>query len=73
MIGANRVWFAWHYAQILSAMTTFFTIVFMIPLFLFIHEIADIFTEDQTVKSLLIQVMPVVFICFFFDSLQAQR
>ena len=40
MIGANRVWFAWHYAQILSALTIIFTIVFMVPIFFYINEIA---------------------------------
>ena len=34
MIGANRVGFAWHYAQVLSAMTMVFAFLIELPLFM---------------------------------------
>ena len=67
MIGANRVGFAWHYAQVLSALSIVLTIVFLVPLFIYMHEIAHVFTREPETKKLLMQVLPVVFICFFFD------
>ena len=73
MIGANRVGFAWHYAQVLSALSIILTIVFLVPLFIWMHEIAHVFTHEPDTKKLLMQVLPVVFICFFFDVVQAQR
>ena len=73
MIGANRVGFAWHYAQVLSALSIVLTIIFLVPLFVYMHEIAHVFTRDPDTKNLLMQVLPVVFICFFFDVVQSQR
>ena len=40
---------------------------------MYIDEIAGVFTNDVAVKSQLLQVLPLVFLCFFFDVLQAHR
>ena len=46
MIGANRVGFAWHYAQVISAMTMITAFLIELPLFLNIDMIAELFTND---------------------------
>ena len=71
MIGANKVGFAWHYAQVMSSLTIVLTILLQLPLFLYMEQIADLFTTDPELKELLMQVLPVVFICFFFDAMQS--
>ena len=71
MIGANRVGFAWHYAQVMSALSIILTILFQVPLFVYMHEIANVFTRDPETRQMLITVLPVVFICFFFDVVQS--
>ena len=68
MIGANRVGFAWHYAQVISAMTMITAFLIELPLFLNIDMIAELFTNDPILQNMLIEVLPVVFICFFFDA-----
>ena len=68
MIGANRVGFAWHYAQVISAMTMITAFLIELPLFLNIDMIAALFTNDPILQNMLIEVLPVVFICFFFDA-----
>lgn len=73
MIGANRVGFAWHYAQVMSALSIVFCIMFQIPLFMYMHKIASVFTREPSTLYLLEQVLPIVFICFFFDVIQSQR
>ena len=73
MIGANRVGFAWHYAQVLSAMTMIFAFLFELPLFINIDKIASLFTTDPILQNMLIEVLPVIFICYFFDAVQSQR
>ena len=54
MIGANKVGFAWHYAQVMSSLTIVMTILCQVPLFVFMEEIADLFTSDPEIKSLLL-------------------
>ena len=73
MIGANKVGFASHYAQVLSGISIVLTILCQVPLFVYMHDIANVFTHDPITKSLLLQVLPIVFICFFFDVVQSQR
>lgn len=73
MIGANKVGFAWHYAQVMSGLSIVLTILFQVPLFLYMHDIAKVFTLDPSTRQLLVQVLPVVFISFFFDVVQSQR
>ena len=68
MIGANRVGFAWHYAQVLSAMTMIFAFFIELPLFMNIDRIAAEFTDDPILQNMLIEVLPIVFISFFFDA-----
>ena len=68
MIGANRVGFAWHYAQVLSAMTMIFAFLIELPLFMNIDMIAAEFTDDPILQNMLIEVLPIVFISFFFDA-----
>ena len=68
MIGANRVGFAWHYAQVLSAMTMVFAFLIELPLFMNIDKIAAEFTDDPILQNMLIEVLPIVFISFFFDA-----
>ena len=67
MIGANKVGFAWHYAQVLSGFSIIVTIVCQVPLFVYMHPIANMFVHDPETKKILLQVLPIVFICFFFD------
>ena len=50
MIGANRVGFAWHYAQVMSALSIILTILFQVPLFVYMHEIANVFTRDPSTR-----------------------
>ena len=69
MIGANRVGFAWHYAQTFSAMTMIFAGLLELPLFMNIDKIATWFTSDPILQNMLIEVLPVVFISFFFDAI----
>ena len=70
MIGANRVGFAWHYAQIISAMTL--VSAFALPYFLFyyLEMIADQFIHEPYLRAMLIELLPLIFICFIFDSMQ---
>ena len=68
MIGANRVGFAWHYAQVLSAMTMIVAFFIGVLLFMNIDKIAAEFTDDLTLQNMLIEVLPIIFICFFFDA-----
>ena len=69
MIGANKVGFAWHYAQVMSSLTIILTILCQVPLFMYMEEIADLFTSDTSTKALLLQVLPVVNLTFFFDAI----
>ena len=69
MIGANRVGFAWHYAQTFSAMTMIFAFLLELPLFMNIDKIASWFTSDPVLQNMMIEVLPVVFISFFFDAI----
>jgi len=50
-----------------------FTIICQIPLFYYLKDIARLFTKDTETENLLVDVLPIVFICFFFDVVQAQR
>ena len=68
MIGANRVGFAWHYAQVLSAMTMAFAALIAVPLFINVDKIAAEFTSDPILQNMLIEVLPIIFISFFFDA-----
>ena len=68
MIGANRVGFAWHYAQVISTMTMIFAFLIELPLFMNIDMIAAEFTDDPILQNMLIEVLPIVFISFFFDA-----
>ena len=71
MIGANRVGYAWHYAQVMTPLSIVMTFTFMYPLFAFIDEIALLFTDGSELKDKLMDVLPILFICFFFDVLQS--
>jgi len=73
MIGANKVGLAWHYAQILSVFTILFALASQVPLFFYLDDIVNVFTKEEKVKDLLVAVLPLIFICFFFDAVQAQR
>lgn len=55
----------------LSAVSIVFTIICQIPLFYYINDIARLFTKDPEIEDLLVEVLPIVFICFFFDVVQA--
>jgi len=44
-----------------------------VPLFYYLEEIASVFTKEDKVKDLLVKVLPLIFICYFFDVVQAQR
>ena len=68
MIGANRVGFAWHYAQVISTLTIIFAFLIEVPLFMNIDKIATFFSNDPIIQNMLVEVLPVVFICFFFDA-----
>ena len=57
----------------MSALSIVLTILCQVPLFVYITDIANLFTRDPATKTLLLQVLPVVFICFFFDVVQSQR
>ena len=72
MIGANRVGYAWHYAQAMTPLSILMTILVLIPLFNNMHEMADLFTSEPGMRELLMQVLPILLICFFFDVLQQQ-
>ena len=37
-------------------------------LFMNIDKIAAEFTDDLTLQNMLIEVLPIIFICFFFDA-----
>lgn len=69
MIGANKVGLAWHYAQLLSAITILFATASQVPLFFYLEDIANVLTKEKKVKDLLVGVLPLIFICFFFDAL----
>ena len=57
----------------MSALSIVLTILCQVPLFVYITDIANLFTHDSATKALLLQVLPIVFICFFFDVVQSQR
>lgn len=73
MIGANRVGFAWHYAQVLSGYVVIVALLFQFPLFFYLKEISFFLSKDEEVRRLLLEVLPLVNICFFFDAIQSQR
>ena len=54
MIGANRVGLAWHYGQLLSAITVIIAITSLVPLFFYLEDIANVFTKEKKVKDLLV-------------------
>lgn len=69
MIGANRVGFAWHYAQVLSAYVVIVALFAQIPLFYCLQDISYLLTKDEAVRKILLDVLPLVNICFFFDAI----
>ena len=70
MIGANRVGLAWHYGQVMSALSIILCIICQVPLFMYMNKIAKVFTREPQTLHLLEQVLPIIFICFFFDVIQ---
>ena len=64
--------YAWHYAQAMTPLCIVLSILVLIPLFNNMHETADLFTSEPRTMELLLQVLPILLICFFFDVLQQQ-
>ena len=49
-------------------MTMIFAFLIELPLFMNIDMIAAEFTDDPILQNMLIEVLPIVFISFFFDA-----
>ena len=72
-VGEYSTKMAWRYASMISSLTLLLTISVQVPLFMFMEEISELFMSDPEVQNLLLQVMPIVFICFFFEAFQCQQ
>ena len=45
----------------------------MIPLFTFRNEIAEFLTQDEQIKELVANTLPIVFISYLLETIQLQR
>ena len=63
----------WRFASILSILTLIGGVLVMIPLFTFRYEIAEFLTQDEQIKELVANPLPIVFISYLLETIQLQR
>lgn len=57
-------------SRLLSITTVIYSLIGIVPLFIFKEKIVELLSVDAKVSELLRELMPIIFISFIFESIQ---